>query len=121
MIINIFYSYDKLEKVIGSNRADDSPCVPTSLEHGVKAITDAEARIEDLANKIEEFTAQSARLNTEIKNHEKEVAENQATAIREKQLSDFNAEEKDLLESISALKATVDAQARIRTLTNNAP
>merc|ERR1712113_689278 len=46
------------------------------------------------------------------KNLEKEVAANQealdqATAIREKQLAEFNAEEKDLLESISALKAAV--------------
>merc|ERR1712194_975781 len=54
----------------------------------------------------------SARLNTEIKNLEKEVAANQealdqATAIREKQLAEFNAEEKDLLESISALKAAI--------------
>jgi len=43
---------------------------------------------------------------------EKEVAANQAaldqaTAIRQKQLAEFNAEEKDLLESISALKAAV--------------
>merc|ERR1712113_96679 len=48
----------------------------------------------------------------EIKNLESEVAKNQealdkATAIREKQLAEFNAEEKDLLESISALKAAV--------------
>ena len=54
----------------------------------------------------------SARLNAEIKNLEKEVAQNQdalakATALREKQLAEFNAEEKDLLESISALKAAV--------------
>merc|ERR1712032_1567863 len=68
--------------------------------------------IEDLTTKIEELTAASARLNTEIKNLESEVAKNQealdkATAIREKQLAEFNAEEKDLLESISALKAAV--------------
>merc|ERR1712228_685538 len=73
---------------------------------------DAEAKIEDLTTKIEELTAASARLNTEIKNLEKEVAANQealdqATAIREKQLAEFNAEEKDLLESISALKAAI--------------
>ena len=42
----------------------------------------------DLTTKIEELTASSARLNTEIKNLEKEVAENQAaldkaTAIRQ--------------------------------------
>merc|ERR1719287_344939 len=54
----------------------------------------------------------SARLNTEIKNLEKEVAANQesldkATALRQKQLAEFNAEEKDLLESISALKSAV--------------
>merc|ERR1719272_2730775 len=77
-----------------------------------KSIADAEARISDLTTKIEELTASSARLNTEIKNLEKEVAENQnaldkATAIRQKQLAEFNGEEKDLLESISALKSAV--------------
>merc|ERR550537_1266990 len=61
---------------------------------------------------IEELTANSARLNTEIKNLEKEVAENQealdqATAIRQKQLAEFNAEEKDLLQSVSALKSAI--------------
>jgi len=65
-----------------------------------------------LTSKIEELTANSARLGTEIKNLEKEVAANQAaldqaTAIRQKQLAEFNAEEKDLLESISALKAAI--------------
>jgi len=84
----------------------------TNDREKTKSISDAEARIEDLTNKIEGLTAQSARLNTEIKNHEKEVAENQAsldkaTAIREKQLAEFNGEEKDLLESISALKSAV--------------
>merc|ERR1712217_156401 len=77
-----------------------------------KAIAEAESRISDLTTKIEELTATSAQLNTEIKNLESEVAKNQesldkATAIREKQLAEFNAEEKDLLESISALKAAV--------------
>ena len=77
-----------------------------------KSIADAEGKIEDLTNKIEELTASSSRLGTEIKNLEKEVAENQdaldkATSIREKELAEFNAEEKDLLGSISALKAAV--------------
>merc|ERR1719412_2938768 len=84
----------------------------TNDKEKTKAIADAEAKIADLTTKIEELTANSARLNTEIKNLEKEVAQNQdslakATAIREKQLAEFNAEEKDLLESISALKAAV--------------
>merc|ERR1719254_191084 len=84
----------------------------TNDKEKTKAIADAEARISDLTTKIEELTASSARLNTEIKNLEKEVAENQnaldkATAIREKQLAEFNEEEKDNLEAISALKAAI--------------
>jgi len=84
----------------------------TNDKSKTKAVADAEARISDLTTRIEEMTAQSARLNTEIKNLEKEVAANQAsldaaTAIRTKQLAEFNAEEKDLLESISALKSAI--------------
>jgi len=84
----------------------------TNDKKKTKSIADAEAKIEDLTTKIEEYTAASARLNTEIKNLESEVAKNQealdkATAIREKQLAEFNEEEKDLLESISALKAAI--------------
>jgi len=77
-----------------------------------KSIADAETKIEQLTTSIEDLTATSARLGTEIKNLEKEVAENQdaldkATAIRQKELAEFNAEEKDLLGSISALKSAV--------------
>ena len=47
-------------------------------EAKTKAIAEAEARISDLTSKIEELTGNSARLGTEIKNLEKEVADNQA-------------------------------------------
>merc|ERR1719326_2354153 len=68
--------------------------------------------IYDLTTKIEELTANSARLSTEIKNLEAEIAKLQegldkATAIREKELAEFNEEEKDLLESITALKSAI--------------
>merc|ERR1719491_1000264 len=84
----------------------------TNDKEKTKSIKGAEARIEDLTTRIEELTAVSARLRTEIKNLEKEVAANRdslakATALREKQLAEFNAEEKDLLEAISALKAAI--------------
>ena len=51
-------------------------------------------------------------LNMEIKNLESQIANNQealdqATAIRQQQLAEFNAEEKGLVESISAMKAAV--------------
>jgi hypothetical protein len=84
----------------------------TNDKEKTKAVADAEARVSDLTTRVEELTAQSARLNTEIKNQEKEVAANQkaldaATAIRQKELAEFNAEEKDLLQSVSALKSAI--------------
>merc|ERR1719460_3625324 len=93
----------------------------TNDKEKTKSIADAEARISSLTTKIEELTAASARLNTEIKNLEKEVAENQAaldkaTAIRQKQLAEFNEEEKDLLESISALKSAVTVLSKHNSL-----
>jgi len=76
------------------------------------AISDAESRITDLTSTIEEATASSARLNTEIKNLATEIAKNQAaldkaTELRKKELAEFNAEEKDVLQSIGALKSAV--------------
>merc|ERR1719281_66719 len=84
----------------------------TNDKEKTKAIMEAEARIEDLTTDIESFTAASARLNTEIVNLEKEIAKNQAaldkaTAIRTKELAEFNAEEKDMLQSITALKSAI--------------
>merc|ERR1719504_269719 len=76
------------------------------------AISDAEAHITDLTATIEEATATSARLNTEIKNLATEIAKNQAaldkaTSLRQKELAEFNNEEKDVLQSIGALKSAV--------------
>merc|ERR1719160_2470860 len=84
----------------------------TNDKEKTKAIADAEAHIEDLTATIEELSATSARLNTEIKNLEAEVKENQdaldkATALRAKELAEFNAEEKDVLQSINALKNAI--------------
>jgi chromosome segregation ATPase len=84
----------------------------TNDKEKTKAIADAEAHIQDLTATIEELSATSARLSTEIKNLEKEVAENQealdqAKAMRAKELAEFNAEEKDVLLSIQALKNAI--------------
>jgi len=82
-----------------------------------KSIADAEQAISDLTAAIEEFTASSARLNTEIANLEKEVAKNSqaldtATALRTKELAEFNAEEKESLQTISSLKSAVIALSK---------
>ena len=59
----------------------------TNDKEKTKAIIDAEARIAGLNTKVEELTATSAELNTEIKSLEQERAANQdslekATALR---------------------------------------
>jgi len=84
----------------------------TNDKEKTQAIADAEARITDLTSTIEVKTAQSSRLNTEIKNLAAEIASNEealakATSLRQKELAEFNAEEKDLLQSIGALKSAV--------------
>jgi len=77
-----------------------------------QSISDAEESIARLGSKIEELTAQSGRLNTEVDNLDKEIAGNQqaldkATALRNKELASFIAEEKDLLQSITSLKSAI--------------
>merc|ERR1719389_572983 len=82
-----------------------------------KSIADSEQSISDLTAAIEGFTASSAKLNTEIANLEKEIAKNSqaldtATAMREKELAEFNAEEKESLQTISSLKSAVIALSK---------
>jgi chromosome segregation ATPase len=89
----------------------------TNEKEKTKAIKEAEARIAELEAKIEEDAALSAKLESEMRELEEEVAKNQgaldkATSIREKELADFNGEEKELLEAITALKSAVTVLAK---------
>jgi len=89
----------------------------TNEEATTQAIAAGESRDNDLVAAIEEFTANSARLNTEIANLNKEIAKNEealdsATALRRKQLAEFNAEEKDMLQTITSLKGAVIALSK---------
>jgi len=89
----------------------------TNDKEKTRSISDAEGRIGDLTAQIEDLTAQSARLNTEVANLNKEVAKNNgaldsATALRQKQLAEFNEEEKDMLQTISSLKSAVIALSK---------
>merc|ERR1719390_43606 len=82
-----------------------------------KSIADSEQAISDLTAAIEGFTASSAKLNTEIANLEKEIAKNSealdsSTAMRKKELAEFNAEEKESLQTISSLKGAVIALSK---------
>merc|ERR1719238_1033203 len=84
----------------------------TNEKEKTKSVAEAEAHIKDLTTSIEDLTASTSRLGTEVKNLEKEVAENQhaldqATAIRQKELAEFVQEEKDLLQSIDGLASAI--------------
>jgi len=89
----------------------------TNDKDKTKSIADAESHINRLEAEIEEDTALSARLNAEIVKHKEEVAAakkalEEATAIREREIADFNSEEKGLLEAISALSAAVEVLSK---------
>jgi len=82
-----------------------------------KAIADAEQSISDLTVAIEGFTAVSAQLNQEIPALEKEIAKNEealdkAYSMRKKELAEFNAEEKESLQTIASLKSAVVALSK---------
>mmetsp|Transcript_24548 Transcript_24548/g.47739 ORF Transcript_24548/g.47739 Transcript_24548/m.47739 type:complete len:682 (-) Transcript_24548:88-2133(-) len=89
----------------------------TNKKEKTKAIADAEVRIEDLGNKIEKNIALSETLTIEIKALKKELAKQQASldeanAMREKQHTEFIAEEKEMVQSIQALDAAIVVLSR---------
>merc|ERR1719324_707642 len=77
-----------------------------------KAIKDAEEKIKLLRLQIDEWSSWSAQLSVEIKGHSKDIAKlrdnlEKATAIRQKELAEFNAHEQELLDIIAALKSAI--------------
>merc|ERR1719387_3037039 len=84
----------------------------TGDKQKAKEIADGEQSSKDLAASIEELTAKSAQLKTDIETLEASVAEQtaaltQATAIRDKERAEFVQEEKDMTVSIMSLKNAV--------------
>jgi hypothetical protein len=84
----------------------------TNSKDKTASISAAEARILELEAAIENHSANSARLNSELKNLAAEIAANEealskAQALRTKELAEFNEEEKDLLGSIGGLKSAI--------------
>lgn len=76
------------------------------------AIKTQTQRIADLGAAIEEYAAKSDQLKSDIEGLKADVAEKtgaleQATSIRDKELAEFNAEEKDMIASITSLKGAV--------------
>jgi len=81
----------------------------TNMKDKTKSIADANSKISDLTASIDARTAQAARLNTEIADLTTEAAADtkaleEATALRAKELAEFNAEEKSVIMTIMSLK-----------------
>merc|ERR1719486_224422 len=61
---------------------------------------------------MDEYSAKADQLRSDIEGLEADVAEKtaaleQATSIRDKELAEFNEEEKDMIQSITSLKSAV--------------
>mmetsp|Transcript_81755 Transcript_81755/g.149837 ORF Transcript_81755/g.149837 Transcript_81755/m.149837 type:complete len:676 (-) Transcript_81755:37-2064(-) len=89
----------------------------TNEKEKTKAIAAAEKSIDHLTSSVEELTANSAQLTEEIANLEKEKTENQAaldkaTALQQKDLAEFTAEEKDMVQTISALNSAISVLSK---------
>merc|ERR1719440_1528699 len=69
--------------------------------------------IKELTATIESNTAKGQQLETDIKNLKAEVAANtaaleEASAVREKELAEFNQNEKDTITSLQSLKGALN-------------
>jgi len=77
-----------------------------------KAIADAELKIKNLGSSIEELTAKSAQLTTDIANLEEAITKGkaglaEAAAVRDKELAEFNQDDKDAIVAIKGLHGAV--------------
>jgi len=84
----------------------------TNDKEKTKAITLAEQRITQLGSDIESYGAKAQQLTTDIEALKEQVTEldqslDKATEVRDKELAEFNAEEKDMIQSITSLKGAV--------------
>jgi hypothetical protein len=89
----------------------------TNEKAKTKSIADAQAMITTLQTTIESTTADSARLGAEIANLQSELEKNnvalgEATALRAKQLAEFNTEEKELLQALVSLKSAIQVLSK---------
>eukprot|EP00397_Hematodinium_sp_SG-2012_P013908 GEMP01014133.1.p1 GENE.GEMP01014133.1~~GEMP01014133.1.p1 ORF type:complete len:659 (+),score=227.63 GEMP01014133.1:80-2056(+) len=89
----------------------------TNDKEKTQAIKDAEQLIDQLTNRIEELTGKAARLQTEIADLRAEVKDNEealnkATKLREKQSSEFQAREQELIAAIDQLKRAVEVLSK---------
>jgi len=81
------------------------------------AIKTGTQRISDLGAAIEEYSAKADQLRSDIEGLKEDITEKdnalqEATGIRDKELAEFNAEEKDMIASITSLKGAVTVMSK---------
>lgn len=86
-----------------------------------EAIAQAQARVEELGAVIEEASANSGALKTNVESLEREIAEDQealagATANREKESAAFQAENADAQETVGLLGEAVEVLSKVQLL-----
>lgn len=86
----------------------------TNGDEKTKSIEEAQTKIKALEARMDELTATSSRLATEIAVAEEEVSNNEkalqsAQALREKQFTEFKSDFKDLTESAASVDKALDA------------
>jgi len=84
----------------------------TNDKEKTKAVTLAGQRISQLGSDIEAYSAKATQLTTDIETLKEQVTEleeglDKATEVRDKELAEFVAEEKDMIQSITSLKGAV--------------
>eukprot|EP00746_Dinoflagellata_sp_MGD_P155195 gnl/MRDRNA2_/MRDRNA2_85246_c0_seq3.p1 gnl/MRDRNA2_/MRDRNA2_85246_c0~~gnl/MRDRNA2_/MRDRNA2_85246_c0_seq3.p1 ORF type:complete len:647 (-),score=243.60 gnl/MRDRNA2_/MRDRNA2_85246_c0_seq3:197-2137(-) len=84
----------------------------TNDKEKTKAVTLAGQRITQLGSDIEAYSAKATQLTTDIEALKEQVTEleeglDKATEVRDKELAEFVAEEKDMIQSITSLKGAV--------------
>lgn len=86
----------------------------TNGDEKTKSIEEAQTKIKALEARMDELTATSSRLATEIAVAEEEVSNNEkalqsAQALREKQVTEFKSDFKDLTESVTSVDKALDS------------
>jgi len=113
-----------MQKQLAKEAEEDSEIYDTTVcwcetneREKTKSISDGEARINTLKASIESLTSRSAQLNAEVARLNGEIANNEkaldtATTLRAKQLAEFTAEEKDMLQSVASMKGAITALSK---------
>eukprot|EP00928_Gymnodinium_smaydae_P047684 TRINITY_DN31837_c0_g1_i1.p1 TRINITY_DN31837_c0_g1~~TRINITY_DN31837_c0_g1_i1.p1 ORF type:complete len:753 (-),score=309.39 TRINITY_DN31837_c0_g1_i1:57-2234(-) len=98
----------------------------TNDKEKTEAIEEAASRIADLVAFLEEGVAKEGQLKSEIESLAADIAEDKdalasATALREKEKGEFEAAEKDMKETLAALKEAVSVLSSVQLLQGQAP